>query len=321
MALRVERVMSLMELVVLLSYMSTCMGCSSKMELNDSDQDAGIQGNDRIHFPVTDSGIPEYPFKMSVFGIPMFASSAWSEEKLNHVSSILAELLDQDEDGCADDQSVLKEITTYENGGLSASALLPTLQDDVDSETERIMRKAGYFIATVEAEDETIPECSGLNFTATCCDASIEELFHLVTSLGHSNTYPNIFGFDWDTSSNMTDAVDLARGGRFLEVPNKYPSSAWYTYYDKTCEYTCQGVEYLWWGYCAYSGVCEGRSGAERYESEFRYLTKSEFEAGDVMLSKIFQDSGELYTLPTNPVDGRYYGSKTCPDGPDHGGD
>jgi len=320
MALGVECVISLMGFVVLLSYISTCTSCSSKMRLHNSDQDAEIQCTEQIHFPVTESGIPEYPFKMSVFGIPMFASPAWSEEKLSHVSSILAELLDQDEDGCADDQSVLKEITTYKEEGLSASALLPTLQDDVDFKTERIMRKAGYFIAIVEAEDETIPECSGLNFTATCCDASIEELFHLVTAVGHTNAYPNIFGFDWDTRSDMTDAVDLARGGRFHDVPNKYPNSAWYTYYDKTCEYTCQGVEYLWWGYCAYSGVCEGRSGAEDYESEFRYLTKSQFEAGDVKLSKLFQDSGELYTLPTNPVDGKYYGCKTCPDGPDHGG-
>ena len=179
------------------------MGCSRKMELNNSDEDAEMQCTDQIHFPVTESGIPEYPIKMLIFGIPMFASPAWSEEKFNHVASILAEVLDQDGDGCADDPSVLKEITTYKDGVLNASVLLPTLHSDftfTHFRTYRIMRKAGYFISTVEAEDETIPECSGL--------------------------------------------------------------------------------------------IC-----------------------------LIFQDSGGLFTLPTNPVDGKYYGCKTCPDGPDHGGD
>ena len=126
MALRVERLMYGIECLVLLSYMSMCMGCSRKMELNNSDQDAEIQCTDQIHFPVTESGIPEYPFKMSIFGIPMFVSPAWGEEKLNHVASILAEVLDQDGDGCADDPSVLKEITTYKDGVLSASCLLYT---------------------------------------------------------------------------------------------------------------------------------------------------------------------------------------------------
>ena len=40
----------------------------------------------------------------------MFATPNWSEEKLNHVASTLAELLDNDEDGCADDQNVLNEL-------------------------------------------------------------------------------------------------------------------------------------------------------------------------------------------------------------------
>ena len=32
----------------------------------------------QIQFSITDSGIPEYPVKMMVFGIPIFGTSKWT---------------------------------------------------------------------------------------------------------------------------------------------------------------------------------------------------------------------------------------------------
>ena len=50
---------------------------------------------------------------VEVFGIPIIASSKFeNSDKLNHVASIMAELLDQDGDGCADDPNVLRSILT-----------------------------------------------------------------------------------------------------------------------------------------------------------------------------------------------------------------
>ena len=66
--------------------------------------------------------------------------------------------------------------------------------------------------------------------------------------------------------------------------------------------------------------MCEGRSGAPDFEAEFKFLTNAQFVAGDLKLSKLFQESGPGYVLPVKHVDGKYYGSKTCPDGPDNGG-
>jgi len=266
-----------------------------------------------------DSGIPEYPIMLSVYGIPMFATSIWSTRKLNHVASVLAELLDQNEDGCADDQLILSSIIETRLLDMPVAVLLPTSEDDTDNGV-RILENNGYFVATVVAENEAIPECSGMNFTYDCCDASLEELFHLITSIGASDAYPSIFQTEWFVRTYITDAMDLARGGHFRKVPTRYPSTAWYTYYDETCDYFCQGVEYTWWGYCAFSGVCEGRSGSAEYESEFKYLTQDRLLKGDSLLSELFLSSGNLYTIPTQPVDGIYKGCKTCPDGPDHGG-
>ena len=302
-------------ILLVLLFLPLLEACSSK----HSDEHSKMDCSSQIHFPVTDSGIPEYPVKMMVFGIPMFATSQWSTHKLNHVSSVLAELLDQDEDGCADDQLVLKEITRVDTDVGQLVYLLPTNEQDAESGNS-IMEQAGYVAAQAQWEDETIPECSGLNFTGECSDASIEELFHLITGRGHLNAYPSIFGDSWTRNSTLTEAMDVARGGRFQDIPTRYPDSAWYTYYDKTCEYGCQAIEYIWWGYCAFSGVCNGRSGTSHFEDEFKYLTKAQFVEKDSKLSKLFLESGTSYTLPTKYVDGIYHGCKTCSDGPNHGG-
>jgi len=292
-----------------------------------------LECDDRIQFPILDSGIPEFPFKVLVYGIPMFATSRWSEEKLNHVASVLAELLDQNEDGCADDGYVLQSIlqARFEvDLGQSAVLLTNTLSDHEFDIGREIIEKAGFYVAVLLAEKETILECTGLNFNHTCSDASIEELFHLISDVGLVLVYPSIFRTQSIIrSSNLTRAMDIARGGHFRRIPSHYPANAWYTYYDEECDYWCQGTEYTWWGYCAYSGICEGRSGAPYYENEFRFLTKSEFVTGDVLLSDLFKNSGdfdhpydlEQYVIPTMPVDGKYYGCKICTNGgPNHGG-
>jgi hypothetical protein len=255
---------------------------------------------------------------MTVYGIPMFATSKWSTAKLNHVASVLAELLDNDEDGCVDDPAVLNKLLQAQDG-FRAAVLLPNNENDAQSASTKL-EAAGYFIGTVAAEDETKPECTGLDFTHQCSDASIEELFHFITSIGHANVYPSIFGADWTSNSRLTQAMDVARGGRFQNIPNSYPSSAWYSYNDSTCTYNCQAIEYIWWGYCAYSRVCEGRSGNSGFEREFKYLRKSQLLAGDLKMSKLFQESGSGYVLPVKHVDGKYFGCKTCPNGSNHGG-
>ena len=64
--------------------------------------------------------------------------------------------------------------------------------------------------------------------TSECVDATLEEVWHLVTSEGFSRTWEAELG---ERDSLMSQAMDIARGGHFENVPSQYPENAWYTYY------------------------------------------------------------------------------------------
>ena len=146
---------------------------------------------------------------VEVFGVPIIATPKWNQTMLNHAASVLAALIDNDNDGCADDPKVLKQLLTKTNGFRNA-VLLPNTANDASS-AYSLLQKAKFNIGTVAGLDETIPRCSGLKFTHACSDASIEELFHFVSAAGHSKVYPKIFGADWTSKSTLTNAMDLAR--------------------------------------------------------------------------------------------------------------
>lgn len=289
------------------------------------------EGSSRIFFPLVDSGIPQYPFKITVYGIPIFATEEWSRYKLNHVASVLAELLDQDEDGCADDPLLLNTILEHrEPGECFGPAIILDSHDPEDIEislemvTRNTKRATEYFspcIYFANSEDETWPECMESNRDTNCSDSTTEQLFYYLYATGLSETYPSIFGADWEYQSDLSVAMDVARGGYFENIPNEYPAVAWYRNTMPNCDYFCQANIYLWWGYCVFSGMCQNLSGLSNYEREFKYLTKSELENNDIKLSKLFQDSGNGYILPSKQVNGKYYGHETCPSGLNHGGD
>ena len=56
--------------------------------------------SEQVKFQVVDSGIENYPQKATVFGVPLLATPSWTQAEINHVASILAKYIDNDEDGC-----------------------------------------------------------------------------------------------------------------------------------------------------------------------------------------------------------------------------
>ena len=176
----------------------------------------------------------------SPFGISMFAQG-FSKEKFYHACNVMAQYLDNDQDGCADDINVVKTMRLNQAGmGMTASASKPYYEDYADG-----FRGQDLFA------DEAQPSCSGSSDTSDCRDAALEEILHLITSSGVSLYYSNNFGECYRGVNNRSEIqkqMDIARGGHFTSVPTSYPDGAVYTYDDKTCDYACMVTEMFYWG-------------------------------------------------------------------------
>jgi len=100
-------------------------------------------------------------------------------------------------------------------------------------------------------------------------DASIEEVLHLITN-GYVALYPDRFGLNYRRPSDLTRAMDVARGGQFTLIPRQYPDNAWYSYDDYTCDYECMAVEYFYWALTSILGGQDFPQRAEWIENEWR---------------------------------------------------
>ena len=195
--------------------------CSRKFrDMNKSNQI--IESSNDVGFILPFSNILFTLFLVIAYGISIFAKD-WPRDMFLHACNMLAQLLDNDQDGCADDTNVVKTIRASQSG----MALFPTEENaNYDLLPETFNFQPLY-------ASETKPGCSGSNESGNCRDAAIEEIFHLVTQKGLSPAYKADFG-ECDSNlnkiSNMQKQMDIARGGHFVSVPNNYPSGSIYTY-------------------------------------------------------------------------------------------
>jgi len=262
-------------------------------------------------FTVSESGIPAYEKRMTVFGIPLFAGAQWTLQEMNHVAFILAKYLDQDEDGCPDDPKLMETLLKVNNFGKSTPLML--LEDEHDASSAfAAISQFGYQDFGATPRNQIKMKCSGLNFQITkeseCQDSTMEEVFHFVTHYGFSLAYPDIWGHNYDDHSQLTDAMDIARGGRFKEVPDKYPDGAWWSYQEPGCSYHCQATEYLFWTYCSYSGICAARKNKQdEYASMYKPLLKSELLVTDLPMVDLLENQNG-YVFPVEPPTGTYMG-------------
>merc|ERR1719510_311377 len=75
---------------------------------------SGAACTSKVTFPIKSTGFTHLPWRMDVFGVPIYASKSWgnatNKAKFEHVGSVMAELLDNDNDGCVDDPNVLRNL-------------------------------------------------------------------------------------------------------------------------------------------------------------------------------------------------------------------
>ena len=274
--------MKIFLLSVTILFLITALSC--KEDSNSNHSDPISPGNDP-NFTIishSDTGFTSTNRKVMVFGIPIYAFYNVEDSKLLHAANIMAQYLDNDENGTVDN-----------------SLLLSTL---LNNEAALFMWKTESQI-TLNAQDLGADESIPLwhtNGQIGKFDAALEEVWHVITYSGYSDAYPEIFGENPGTS--LTNAMDIARGGNFTSIPQNYPNGAWYTYDDQTCDYRCMVTEYFYWGMTSILGAQENR--LNEISQEWDLNTRSLVENTDTAIYSLLNNP--VYNFPTVLPDGSY---------------
>ena len=229
--------------------------------------------------------------------IEIYAVSSVSDEKVLHAASVAAELLDNDEDGFVDDPIIESSLST-------TLAVMPIFNSEnsilIDQFFDHYDGCAGAILFRGEI-DPSQPGHWG-------DDATVEEVLHTINHVGHVNIYPSTFELS-PNSSTLTEAMDIARGGQFLNVPNSYPNEAWYHYDDWTCDYECQAIEYLYWSIVTHMGILDDPQTCSGIYNEWEPCSPELFENTDILMHSLITDID--YNLPLIAPDGNYCPSNT----------
>lgn len=248
-----------------------------------------VEGNDpNFKIEANNDGIlPNFNRKVVVFGIDIYAVPGVADEKLLHAANVMAQYLDNDEDGTIDDQLVHDKM-------IENKAFMVMWASENDLNISPPVGRIGQDLGN----DETNPSYVSSGKTGRF-DASLEEVLHIINGAGHSHAYPEAFGQKEGTL--LANAMDIARGGKFKSIPSSYPANAWYTYNDQTCDYaSCQTIEYLYWAMTSILGAQETR--LNEIGQEWKLNTKD----------KVMETDKAIYELLSNP---KYKMPKVLPDG------
>ena len=210
----------------------------------------------------------QFTKQVDVLGIRVLATADSSDVIVLHVANVLAKYLDNDEDGVADNQEVM----------------------------EALIRNRSAYTHANDAEVHPNGAAEGL------FDASLEEVLHMITDQGYGRAYPEVFGRVPGTE--ISNALDKARGGRFRQVPEQYPDGAWFTYDDETCDYDCMNSEYIYWVLTSILGAQDYPGRLEQIQREWRLNTREKVREGDLDAYALFTDP--KYKFPTVLPDGTY---------------
>ena len=145
---------------------------------------------------------------IDIFGIPLFIAQSVSEADALNRARLLAGYLDNDRDGAVDDELLLDTLIE-EGAHLKLAAErheLTEMQPPLGADSRAAV---------------------GL----TVDDEAHGALLRMIYRHGLAKAYPEQFGDAFDSYSELTRCMDNARGGRFEQMPDLYPTEAWYTVY------------------------------------------------------------------------------------------
>lgn len=244
---------------------------------------------------------------VNVFGVHIFASPTTPEDKLSHAAGVLAQYLDNNEDGVPDNTRVLSHLVSR-----NVFIIMPGTGAEMERVEMGLMAEAGYRFGQDLYGEETKPDFlvdGKINAPdGHYYDGALEEILHPITQHGYANAYPEVFGEEQGTT--LANCMDAARGGYFEQVPHGgpksgYPAEAWYHYTDETCDYGCMVTEYIYWALTSILGTQDFPGRREALEVEWELNTREQVRTGDAAVYELLTDP--QYKFPTQKApDGDY---------------
>jgi len=284
--------MKLSKIMALLLVLSLFFACNKDNDVSPTTTPTTttINEGEDPNFKIVANGdgiLSAFTRKVVVFGVDIYAVPQVTDANLLHAANVMAQYLDNDEDGTIDNQLVVDKM--LEN---KAFMVMWKSENDLN---EFPSGRTGQDLGNDETNPTYVSSGGAGRF-----DASLEEVFHIITHAGYAQVYPEIFGEA--QGSQIANAMDIARGGQFISIPNPYPAGAWYTYDDSTCEYNCMVTEYHYWALTSILGGQESR--LNEIGQEWKLNTKAKVEDKDAAVYQLLTDPA--YKFPTVLPDGTY---------------
>ena len=223
-----------------------------------------------------------FPKQEKVFGVKIIGTENTPLEKINMAANILNQWLDNNNDGNPDNNLVINALIKN-----NATLIMGQSEDDLEFFLENLIDVLENTNIDIENFESTLV---GL-ISSEPNVAYLEEILHLVTQVGYANAYPEVFGEF--KGSSISKAMDVARGGYFETVPEIYPNSSWYHYYDKSCDYACMITEYFYWSLTSLLGAQINRY--DEISEEWELNTPNKMTK-DKLIMELLKD--EKYQIP-----------------------
>lgn len=272
----------------------------------------------------------------TVLGVTLCASDkAWktSPKKLNHIANVVAQLLDNDEDGKVDSPDLVKYMVDKK-----LHMWIAATEEDSESSPrpeEGFGQMTGIWEAAPNSCDFPVARGASLTDRGTWAaakdtqsgcspdrDATTEEVLHLISEAAR-NLYPKTWGAT--NSSKVAAAIGKANGdcGWGFLGTYKNPSSECvgkFAYDDKTCEAVCILIEGIYWAIVSHIGGLYTTARAKAVSNEWLMCTPDDgmpvVPSGVRNAATLQSGSPELYRLVSDTKSpGHEWVPSVMPDG------
>jgi len=277
---------------------------------------AAVVANNGIKIQAIPSSLSSLGFSkwftqyVNIFGVNILASSKVEKSHLLHAANVMAQYLDSDGDSVVDNEKVGKAL-------IASGATLVMFGSPDNYNMRKFFRNPPDNFNYQDLESsEVVP--TGVN-TTNVHDATIEEVYHLLTCNGWANVYPQVFGCDATSQIGKTMVNIIGDCGYAFNKTHKEPPncSGKYHYSDETCNFACLVVEYTYWATTTLLGYQEGpplgpKNRCKDINNEWQMCTPALLNEYDPAVVRILGYSE--YKIPRVLPDGKYTG--TVPDLP-----